>query len=209
MKIAVIGSGRVGSVLGKRWSAAGHEVRFGVRAPRADKVRSVLDDVPGSTAHTIAEAAAPAAVVVLATPWGDATRSAVEACGDLAGKALFDCTNPLKADLSGLELGFDDSAGERVQAWAPDARVVKIFNTTGSHNMADPLYDGEASVMFYCGDDAGAKKIAHLLAAELGFDPVDAGPLRQARLLEPLAMLWISLAFGGMGPDIGLRLMRR
>jgi predicted dinucleotide-binding enzyme len=87
--------------------------------------------------------------------------------------------------------------------------VVKIFNTTGYNNMANPVYPDGAATMFYCGDDAGAKATAHRLAADLGFDPVDAGPLRQARLLEPLALLWISLAVHGAGRDIAFRLMRR
>jgi 8-hydroxy-5-deazaflavin:NADPH oxidoreductase len=86
---------------------------------------------------------------------------------------------------------------------------VKIFNTTGFQNMANPVYGGEPSVMFYAGDDGEAKALAHQLAADLGFDPVDAGPLIRARELEHLALLWISLSVRGHGRDIAFRLMRR
>ena len=88
--------------------------------------------------------------------------------------------------------------------------MVKAFNMTGSGNMARPGYEEGALSMFLCGDDAEAKGIVGALAAELGFEVVDAGPLTSARYLEPLAMLWIHLAYGmQMGPDIGFRLMRR
>jgi len=87
--------------------------------------------------------------------------------------------------------------------------VVKAFNTTGYENMHDPVYDGVPSVMFYAGDDAGAKRQTAQLATDLGFDAVDAGALIRARELEHLAILWISMAIGGMGRDIAFRLMRR
>jgi len=147
--------------------------------------------------------------VVLATPWA-AAREAVKAAGDLSGKILIDATNPLKPDLSGLALGHTTSAGEEVARWATGARVVKAFNTTGARNMADPRLGGQSASMFLCGDDAAAKKTVAGLAEALGFEPVDAGPLAQARLLEPLAMLWISMAYAfGHGPNIAFKLLRR
>jgi predicted dinucleotide-binding enzyme len=121
-----------------------------------------------------------------------------------------DATNPLLPDLSGLEYGTTTSGGEKVAEWAKGARVVKIFNTTGYGNMGNPEYDGRAIPMLYCGDDAGAKSVAGRLAAELGFHPIDAGPLSNARLLEPHAMLWIWLAIkGGMGRDFAFQIVRR
>jgi 8-hydroxy-5-deazaflavin:NADPH oxidoreductase len=156
----------------------------------------------------VAEAGA-CGVVVMATPW-EATQAAIQKAGDLTGKVLLDCTNPLLPDLSGLALGTTTSAGEQVAAWAPKARVVKIFNTTGYGNMANPVYGNDRNTMFYCGDDAAAKQVARELAAGLGFDPIDAGPLTQARLLEPLALLWITLALKqGLGMNIAWKLMRR
>jgi predicted dinucleotide-binding enzyme len=157
----------------------------------------------------VGETAAGAEVVVFATPW-EATQDAVRHAGDLAGKVVLDCTNPLAPKLAGLTHGFDTSAAEQVASWAPGARVVKVFNTTGANNMENPDFNGVAATMFYCGDDADAKGIAAKLAGDLGFDPVDAGSLEQARLLEPLALLWIRLAYvQGLGREIAFKLMKR
>jgi predicted dinucleotide-binding enzyme len=209
MRIGVIGAGSVGGTLGRRWAQRGHEVRFGVRNPDDPKVHRLLGESEGATAGSVAEAAAFGEVVVFATPWG-ATRDAVTHAGDLAGKVVFDATNPLAPDLSGLAAGGDTSAAEQVAGWAPGARVVKVFNTTGANNMADPIFDEQAATMFYCGDDEEAKAVAARLAADLGFEPVDAGPLREARLLEPLALLWIHLAYAQkMGRNIAFKLLRR
>ena len=87
--------------------------------------------------------------------------------------------------------------------------MVKIFNTIGYNVMANPSFGSVPATLLYCGDDGDAKSVARDLAAAIGFDPVDAGPLRQARVLEPFALLWISLAFGGQGREIAFRLMRR
>jgi predicted dinucleotide-binding enzyme len=210
MRIGIIGAGNVGGALGKGWARAGHQVVFGVRDARADKVQKVVREAPGGRAASVQEAAAHGEVIVLTTPWGEATQAALRAAGDLRGKALLDCTNPLKPDLSGLALGHTTSAAEQVAAWAPGARVVKIFNTTGANNMEAPDYDGLAATMFYAGDDQDAKTMAGMLASDLGFEPVDAGPLANARLLEHLAMLWIYLAYpGGLGREIAFKLLRR
>ncbi len=210
MRIGIIGSGNVGGTLGRAWAKAGHEVKWGVRDPSAGKVQGLVGAAHGSSAGSIAEAAAHGQVVVLTTPRGSPTEEAIRNCGDLQGKILFDCTNPLEPDLSGLAVGHDTPAGEQVAAWATGARVVKIFNTTGSNNMENPDYNGQATTMFYAGDDTAAKEAAHRLAGDIGFDPVDAGPLANARLLEPLAMLWIYLAYpGGQGREIAFKLLRR
>jgi predicted dinucleotide-binding enzyme len=195
MKIGVIGARNVGGTLGRGWSNAGHEVRYGSRKPE-----------PGN----IKETAAWAEVVVVATPW-EAVPDAIKACGNLGGKVVVDCTNPLLPELAGLALGTTDSAGERAAALAKGARVVKAFNTVGYGIMANPEFSGgQRATMLYCGDDAAAKTTVRQLAADLGFDPVDAGPLRQARVLEPFAMLWISLAVHyGLGPNFAFHLMRR
>lgn len=208
MRIGVIGIGMVGGTLGRRWAKLGHEVMFGVREPSSEKVGTLLaDSGENARAGTVAEAAAFGEVVVLATPWGG-TEDAVRHAGDLTGKALLDCTNPLKPDMSGLE--GDPSGAEQVASWAPGAKVVKIFNTTGFQNMDNPRFGNDRATMFYCGDDAEAKKTAARLAEELGFEAVDAGPLAEARSLEHLALLWIHLAYvQKLGRGIAFKLMRR
>ena len=210
MHIGMIGAGNVGAALGRRWCAAGHDVMFGVRDPRGGKVQDLIGEL-GSRAFagTVADAAAFGEIIVLATPF-DATEQALRQAGSVAGKVVVDCTNPLKPDLAGLSVGLTTSGPEAVARWAPDAKVVKALNTTGAGNMLDPRYGDEAVTMFICGDDSAAKAAVGALVRELGFDMVDAGPLAQARLLEPLAMLWISLAYAcGLGPNIAFRLVRR
>lgn len=139
MKIAILGAGHVGGVLGSGWAKHGHDVTFGTRDPK--KIDS----------------------------------------------------NPLLPDLSGLDTE-TGTAGDETVASLANASVVKIFNTTGFPNMADPVYHGARATMLYCGDDDQAKRIAAGLARDLGFDPVDAGPLRHSHLLESFALLWITLA---------------
>ncbi|MDJ0522874.1 MAG: NADPH-dependent F420 reductase [Planctomycetota bacterium] len=209
MRIAVIGSGNVGAALGRRWSEAGHDVVFGVRDPSAAKVTKLLERAPGALAAAPATATGDAEVVVLATPWA-VSEDVVLGLGDLDGRILVDCTNPVQPDLKGLTVGHTVSAGEMIAGWAAGAKVVKAFNTTGSGNMEEPAYAEGATTMFLCGDDPQANRKVAGLAKDLGFEVVDAGGLHVARLLEPLAMLWINLAYAqGMGPDIAFRLMTR
>jgi len=210
MRIAIIGAGNVGGTLGKMWAAKDHEVAFGVRRPNDAKVQALLT-ATGKRARAVSvkDAVAGAEVVLLATPWS-ATEAALREAGELRGKVVVDATNPLKSDLSGLAIGHSTSAAEQVAGWAPGARVVKAFNTIGAAHMADPRFGTQRASMFICGDDASAKATVVRLAGELGFDPVDCGPLTQARLLEPLAMLWISMAYAyGAGPNIGFALLRK
>lgn len=210
MRIGIIGAGNVGGALGTGWAAKGHEVIWGVRDPNKASVKELVAKAgANASAGTITEAADAGDVVVLATPW-EAAQGTVQTLGDLGNKPLLDTTNPLKADLSGLSVSEGTSGGEQVAAWSPDARVVKIFNTTGFGNMADPVYPTGATAMLYCGDNTEAKAIAHRLAADLGFDPIDFGPLQRARLLEEFAVLWITLAYPqGLGRDFAFQLVRR
>src|SRR5215813_5919590 len=210
MKIAIIGAGNVGGTLGSAWANRGHDVIFGVRDAADPKLEQLLARAAGKARiATVKEAAAAADVIALTVPW-PAAQEALRSTGDLRGKILLDCTNPLKADLSGLTVGHTTSGGEQVAAWAPGARVVKIFNTTGFPNMANPEYREGRSMMLYCGDDAQAKQVAAQLATELGFESYDVGPLSEARLLEPFALVWIHLAvLQKMGTGFAFRLIRR
>jgi predicted dinucleotide-binding enzyme len=159
-------------------------------------------------AATAAEAAAASDVIVLASPW-PATQSILASAGDLSGKIVIDAVNPLQPDLSAMAVGTTTSAAEQIAGWLPGARIVKAFNTVGFPVMADPVVNGEKVVLFYCGDDAAAKTTTAQLASELGFDAVDAGPLTQARLLEPFALLWISLAMKqGFGFHWGFKVLK-
>lgn len=211
MKIGIIGAGNVGGALGTLWSGKGHDVVFGVRDTNDPALQKLLASTQGKArATSVKDAAAFGEAVVFATPW-PATRDAIASAGNLTGKIVVDCTNPLLPDLSGLSIGTNNSAGEEVGRWAKGAKVVKAFNTIGAPNFGNPRFGSENASMFICGDDASAKAAVGKLAADLGFDVVDAGPLTAARLLEPLAMLWIHLAFKqGLGPNgHAFKLLRR
>jgi len=148
-------------------------------------------------------------VVVIATPWS-AAEAAVKSLGSLAGKTVIDCMNPLGMGPDGLQLvlGFNTSAGEQVASWAPGAFVFKTLNTTGAGNMAEAADYPVKPVMLVAGDDAGRKRTVMELVGKLGFESVDAGPLKNARLLEPFAMVWIDQAMKrGRGRDFAFALV--
>jgi 8-hydroxy-5-deazaflavin:NADPH oxidoreductase len=210
MNLGIIGSGNVGGTLGTRWAQAGHQVAFASREIDSPDIQKLVSKAgPSARAATVPQAAAFGDVLVLATPWL-AAKEALQSAGDLTGKVLLDATNPVLPNLEGLEVGTTTSGGEQVAGWARGAKLVKIFNTVGFNIMADPRFGENRAILFYCGDDSAAKKTAAQLAAELDFDPLDAGPLKQARLLEPFALLWITLAnFYGYSRDIAFELLRR
>jgi predicted dinucleotide-binding enzyme len=208
MKIAIIGAGGVGSALGRAWAAKGHAIRYGARNAASDKLRAALAATPGAESSGIADAVRWADAVLLATPW-EGAREALAAAGDFAGKPLLDATNPLTPSFT-LALGHGTSGGEQVQAWASSAKVVKIFNTTGHENMANPVYPQGRAAMVFAGGDANAKAVASALAQDLGFEALDLGGLDGARYLEPAAMVWIKLAIvQKLGRNIAFGLMRR
>jgi 8-hydroxy-5-deazaflavin:NADPH oxidoreductase len=202
MRIAVIGAGNVGGTLGQAWQRRGHEITYGVRDPGDNRYQ--LLQAPTATNR---RAVADADVVVLCTPW-QGTQSALADCGDLAGKVLIDCTNPLTTDFSALEIGHTTSGAEKVASWASGAQVCKAMNQIGAPMMDAPLVPS-TPVMFVCGDDEDAKAVTAGLVSELGFVAVVAGSLTVARLLEPYALLWIHLALRrGLGTDWAFGLLR-
>lgn len=208
MRIAIIGTGNVGGTLGRLWAAGGHEIVFASRHPGSEKVRALLAQIGGGArAAPLTDAVPAAEVVVLALPF-DAVPQALADCGaSLDGKVLVDATNPLGP--GGLTVSGEDSAGERVARLAPRARVVKAFNTIGWETLARPTFGNEIASLLIAGDDADAKATVGRLGAELGFEVVDAGPMEASRLLEPLAMLWIRLAYSqGQGRRIAFKLLQ-
>jgi 8-hydroxy-5-deazaflavin:NADPH oxidoreductase len=193
MHTAIIGAGNVGTALGNAWIKLGHEISFGVRDPESAKARCLAQQFPTARLLPNCKAAQNREIIVLATPW-QSTEEAVRTCGDLKGKTIIDCTNPLKSDFSGLEVGFSTSGGELVSEWADGADVFKAMNQIGARLMDAPSFGGTVKpVMFVCGE--GKQKASVILLVEqLGFTVIDAGELKAARLLEPYGMLWIHLA---------------
>ncbi|MFI5340454.1 MAG: NADPH-dependent F420 reductase [Candidatus Methylomirabilales bacterium] len=209
MNIGIIGSGNVGKALGETWLKKGHQVLFSYSRD-LQKLRAYSAGLGGkASAGTPAEAVQFGEVILFAPPW-PAVEDALRAAGSLTGKILVDCTNPLKPDLSGLAIGHTTSAAEELARRVAGTRVVKAFNTTGAENMKNPQFGSQRATMFICGDDAAAKSVVSGLARDAGFEVVDAGSLSIARLLEPLAMLWIHLAYGQkMGTGFAFTLLRR
>lgn len=208
MKIAVLGTGRVGGTLGRRWMDAGHEVMFGTRDPAHPRVAALASET-GARSAAHADAVEGADAIVLAIPWPGVLDICDELADRMANKVVIDCVNPLNATFSGLDLGFTASAAEEIASRCPRSRVVKAFNTVSSATMADPSYAGTPATLFHCGDDTDAKRIVADLANAIGFFPVDSGPLAHARLLEPLAMLYIHLAMNGWGSRCAIQIVRR
>jgi predicted dinucleotide-binding enzyme len=189
-KIGILGKGKVGSALADGLQRAGHEVR------------AVGKDKAGER-----EAAEWADIVVLAVPF-DALDDVVKTAGDLlAGKTVVDVTNALGPEMN-LALGFSTSGAEELQKKLPQARVVKAFNTVFAQHMDSGAIDGERLSAFVAGDDQAARAAVLGLAREIGFDAVDAGPLRNARSLEPIGIMNIQLGYVlKMGPQIGFKLL--
>lgn len=206
MKIGIIGAGGVGTTLGKGLAKAGHTIVYGVRDPKSEKAEILRAE--GADARSVGDAVTASDVVILATSWSG-TEAALASAGDFENKPLLDATNPIG---EGFELthGHRDSGGEAVSRWATNARVVKVFNTVGRDVMEQPTFGESKAAMLIAGDDEEARGLAERLAAELGFEPLSVGPLSAARYLEPVAMAWIKLAFGGsLGSDFAYTLVRR
>ena len=202
MKITVIGAGNMGSAFVKQLTRAGHQVS--VTSRDAAKARQVAAANPGAVAVETRGAAAGADVVVLATGYADAV-NALESVGDLKGKVVVDITNPLTADYMGLTIGHTTSAAEEIAKSVPDADVVKAFNTLFAQVLAEgaSFSAGQKVPVFVAGDNERARNAVHALAESMGFRTIDAGPLKNARYLEPMAGLNVYLGYGaGLGTAI-------
>jgi 8-hydroxy-5-deazaflavin:NADPH oxidoreductase len=193
MKIGIIGSGAMGSALGKVWATAGHDIllSYSRDASRLEMIaRSMGSHVKSGT---VADAVAHSDVILIAVPWLRVPDVLAQA-GSLQGRIVLSCMLPMTADDSDLALGFTTSGAEEL-ARRTGARVVATFNTVWSNMIAHPPREHELRSMFYVGDDADAKQIAARLILDAVFEPIDAGALIDARLLEPFGLLMGKLGF--------------
>lgn len=211
MRIGILGSGLMGGKLGTLFARAGHEVVFSY-ARSAQKLKRLAREAKGNArAGTPAEAARDAAALLLAVHWSrvdDVLRQA----GDVSGNVIVSCTMPMNADDTDLVIAHTSSGAEALARKVPNAPVVSAFGTVPSEVLFDVFAARRRSnrpSLVYCGDDARAKKLAAGLIRDVGFDPVDAGPLRMARSLEPFTLLIARLAYETKGgPALAYRFQR-
>ena len=204
--IAVIGTGDVGGALGPEFAAQGHTIVYGSRDPQRGKVKELVEKTGDlASATTPAEAAAQADIVVLAVP-GLMVEEITKSLGDLSGKIIIDPTNPLERRMNRLEHAVDTSNAEIIQAAAPGAYVVKAFNTLNWRTMVDPSSAGGPVSIPLVGDNGRAKKIVAELITGMGLEPIDVGPLRDARWVEGMLILWINNRYGGKRPSFDYHL---
>ncbi|MGF6779747.1 NADPH-dependent F420 reductase [Paraburkholderia sp. GAS334] len=208
MKIGIIGAGNVGTGLTKHLVPAGHSVMlsFSLDMEKLGMTAAAL----GASVGTVDEAVRFAEVVVLATPW-TAASDALRQVGDASQKKiLWDCTNALKPDMSGLLVGTNTSGAEEIARLAPWATVVKAIPPFAEMlHSPSMLIGGKRAGVFVCGDDSEARAAVAKLVSDIQAEPVDAGPLVLARYVEPAAMLLVQLAYTrGFGTRVGLSLMR-
>jgi predicted dinucleotide-binding enzyme len=206
--IAVIGTGEVGGALGPEFAEQGHTIVYGSRNPERSKVMDLVEKTGElASATTPAEAAAQADIVVLAVP-GLLVEEITKSLGDLSGKIIIDPTNPLERRMNRLEHAVDTSNAEIIQAAAPGAYVVKAFNTLNWRTMVDPASAGGPVSIPLVGDNGRAKDTVAELVTGMGLEPIDVGPLRDARWVEGMLILWINNRFGGKRPSFDYHLRR-
>ena len=201
MKVLVIGTGNMGAGFVKQLAAAGHQVT--VTARDAAKAQGVAQQF-GAQAVPAANAVNGVDAVIVATPYADAV-TALRSVGELDGKVVIDITNPLTPDYMGLTLGHTTSAAEEIAKALPGTKVVKGFNTLFAQVLGEgaDFGGGQKATVFLASDNDRAKQAAKTLAESMGFQTMDAGPLKNARYLEPLAGLNIYFGYGaGLGTAV-------
>jgi predicted dinucleotide-binding enzyme len=219
MKTGILGSGDVGRRLGDGFIELGHMVKIGTRDPSKGEVVQWVSNHGGeegkASAGTFTEAASFGEMIVIATSW-DGTSNAIKMADpkNFAGKIVIDVTNPLdfsKGMPPKLAVGYSDSAGETVQRLIPEAKVVKAFNIVGNPHFVHPDFpNGGPPTMFICGNDEEAKKVVKdNILTKFGWETVDIGGIDGARLLEPIAFLWITYYFRTGTGNHAFKLLRK
>jgi len=202
--IAVIGTGNVGGALGPEFAQQGHTIVYGSRDPGRTEVQELVARTGGNASATSqSEAAVDADIVVLAVP-GDVAEEVIRGLGNLSGKIVLDPTNRISRDADDgfADHAVDTSNGELIQAVAPNARVVKAFNTLNYRTMIDP---GGPVTIPLAGNDADAKAVVAELVSGMGLEPLDVGPIRASHVLEGMLVIWINARSTGTPYDYHFR----
>ncbi|MDQ6872729.1 MAG: NADPH-dependent F420 reductase [Gemmatimonadota bacterium] len=208
LRIGILGSGLMGGKLGTIFARAGHEVVFSYARTKGKLEKLARDAGGNARAGTPAEAARDADALLLSVHWTRVDDVLKEA-GDLSGKVIVTCSLPMNAKDTALAIGHTSSGAEELAKKVPKARIVSAFNTLPSEVFFS-VFEGDAGdarpSVVYCSNDARAKEVAAQLIRDVGFEPIDAGPLRIARYTEPFALLMGQLAYeGDRGPAVAYR----
>ena len=211
MRIGILGSGLMGGKLGTLWARAGHEVVFSYSRSK-EKLNKLEREARGKArAGTPSEAAKDADVLLVAVHWSRID-DVLKQVGDVSGKVIVSCSLPMNADDTDLVIAHTSSGAEELAKKVPKARVVSAFGTVPSEVLFDVFESRRKATrpsLVYCGDDPKSKKVATELIRDVGFDPVDGGPLRIARYTEPFTLLIAQLAYEGKGgPRLAYRFER-
>jgi 8-hydroxy-5-deazaflavin:NADPH oxidoreductase len=211
MRIGILGSGLMGAKLGTIFARAGHQVVFSY-ARNNHKLQELARDAQGKArAGSPAEAAKNADVVLLAVHWSRID-DVLKQAGDLSGKVLVTCSLPMDADNTKLILGTATSGAEELKRKFSRAHLVSAFNTVPSEvlfGVFEARHKRSRPSLVYCGDHRPSKEVAATLIDDVGFDPVDAGPLRIARYTEPFGLLVAQLAYEvESSPELAYRFER-
>jgi 8-hydroxy-5-deazaflavin:NADPH oxidoreductase len=192
MTIAIIGTGKMGAGIAHLLASKGVKIAIGSRDP-AKAVKLAGEIGAGAEGGGIAAATKLADVVVLAVPYTAAAETIRDA-GGFAGKVLVDISNPITPDYKALTVGHTTSAAEEIQKLAPQAKVVKAYNTIFAELLPADARKGRTVQVFIAGDDEGAKKVVSDIVTKGDFEAVESGPLSNARYLEPVGE--INIHFG-------------
>ncbi|HKV50979.1 MAG TPA: NAD(P)-binding domain-containing protein [Gemmatimonadaceae bacterium] len=209
MRIGILGSGLMGGKLGAIFARAGHDVVFSYSHEDAKLERLAREAGHGARTGTPADAAHAADAILLAVHWSR-VNDVVKKAGNLSGAVIVSCSLPMNADDTELVVGRTSSGAETLAKKVPKAHIVSAFSTVPSEVLFS-VYKGRANKkrpsLVYCGDNVRAKKVTARLIRDVGFDPVDAGPLRIARYTEPFTLLQAQLAYEGTrGPALAYSL---
>jgi len=196
MQVGIIGSGEVGRTLGKAFLAEGHSVMLAARDAHKPELAQWQKDNPGGQTGSFRDAAKFGDWLVLCVA-GSGAEEALRLAGveNLAGKIIMDTTNPIEKapPVNGVLKFFttlEDSLMERLQRMAPDAKLVKTWNSVGSDFMYKPAFPAGTPTMFICGNDAVAKQTVTGILTAFGWETEDMGQIEAARAIEPLSLLW-------------------
>lgn len=189
MQIGMIGAKNIGGTLAKKWAAAGHQVKFGVRNPNSADLQTLVQSLGGqASASEVNEAISFGEVVVFAIPGQAMDETIARYADELRDKTVIDAANKIGAAQMNSLATF--------AAQVPSAQVFRAFNSLGWENFDNPHFGAVQADLFYSGPTGDRQAVVEQLIADVGLRPVWVGGPEQTQLVDALAGLWFALALG-------------